>query len=225
MILQRLCNYYDRIAADPHVEIAQEGFAPQKVSFEVVINSDGSLASINDIRDTNGKKPSPRMMRLPFDGRTSGIKAMFLWDKAEYLLGYVPKELREPPSGESDGDRTKREKKMARIGKCFAACRAAHAGFADSINDPAYKSLCQFLTKWSSQQLSESQITLLDEVGTGFGVFRIQTEQRYLHDVPAIKQFWATTSYFCLTSPTAIRTAIPMPATCRVWIPRRDTVW
>jgi CRISPR-associated protein Csd1 len=53
MILQRLCDYYDRIADDPHIEIAQEGFAPQKVSFEIVIDHDGSLSAINDIRRAN----------------------------------------------------------------------------------------------------------------------------------------------------------------------------
>jgi hypothetical protein len=45
MILQRLCEYYDRIAGDPHIDIAQLGFAPQKVSFEVVIDVDGSLVA------------------------------------------------------------------------------------------------------------------------------------------------------------------------------------
>ncbi len=192
MILQRLCEYYDRIAEDPHVEIAQQGFAPQKVSFEIVIHNDGSLAAINDIRDTDGKKPSPRMMRLPFEGRTSGIKAMFLWDKAEYLLGYVSKEVRDAPANESKTDLVKREKKINRVADCFQACKSAHLDFASSLDEPPYQSLCQFFTKWTPGSLSDEQIRLLDEVGTGFGVFRISQQQRYLHDYLSIKNFWGS---------------------------------
>jgi CRISPR-associated protein Csd1 len=192
MILQRLCDYYDRIADDPHIEIAQQGFAPQKVSFEVVINHDGSLSAINDIRDTDGKKPSPRMMRLPFEGRTSGIKAMFLWDKAEYLLGYVPKEIRKAPPNESDSDRVKRQKKISRVADCFQACNSIHLEFAASIDESAYQSLCQFFGTWTPGSLSEEQTRLLDEVGTGFGVFRVNQQQRYLHDLVSIKNFWGS---------------------------------
>jgi CRISPR-associated protein Csd1 len=192
LILQRLCDFYDRIADDPHFEIAQQGFAPQKVSFEVVIDDDGQLSAINDIRDMDGKKPSPRMMRLPFEGRTSGIKAMFLWDKAEYLLGYVPKEIREAGPGESDGDLAKRQKKIARVKDCFDACKAAHTEFMSSIDEPAYQALCKFFAKWTPEALSDGQMQLLDEVGTGFGVFRIKQQQRYLHDLASIKSFWGS---------------------------------
>lgn len=192
MILQRLCEYYDRIAVDPQVEIAQQGFAPQKVSFEVVIDHDGSLSAINDIRDTDGKKPSPRMMQLPFEGRTSGIKAMFLWDKAEYMLGYVPKEVREDPPNESDSDRVKREKKINRIADCFLACKSLHLDFASSIDEPLYQFLCRFFANWTPGSLTTGQMQLLDEVGTGFGVFRVNQHQRYLHELVAIKSFWGS---------------------------------
>lgn len=189
MILQSLCEYYDRIASDPHNTIAQAGFAPQKVSFEIVLNSDGALVAINDIRDTSGKKPVPRVMQLPFEGRTSGVKAMFLWDKAEYLLGYVPKELREATPKEADI--AKHEKKVARVASCFEASKTAHLEEAIPLNDVAYHSLCEFFAKWSPLQLDDDQVQVLDEVGTGFGVFRIQGEERFLHDIPAIKQYWA----------------------------------
>lgn len=192
MILQRLCEYYDRIADDPHFEIAQHGFAPQKVSFEVVIDHDGSLSAINDIRDSDGKQPSPLMMQLPFEARTSGIKAMFLWDKAEYLLGYVPREIRETPPNESDSDRVKREKKLTRVADCFQACKSIHLEFASFIDEPNYQSLCNFFTKWTPKSLSTEQIRLLDELGTGFGVFRINQQHRYLHDLMTIKNFWSS---------------------------------
>ena len=55
MILQRLCEYYDRLAADPNQDIAAVGFAPQKVVFEIVIEEDGTLHALQDVRDTSGK--------------------------------------------------------------------------------------------------------------------------------------------------------------------------
>ena len=113
MILQRLCSYYDRLAADPNQTMSEEGFAPQKVSFEVVIEPNGTLHAIQDIRDHDDKKPAPKLMRLPECGkRTSGVSAQFLWDKADYLLGWVSPELANSPEDESEADQKKRLKKL-----------------------------------------------------------------------------------------------------------------
>lgn len=192
MILNRLCEYYDRIADDPNAKIAQYGFAPQKVSFEVVIDQDGALSAINDIRDTVGNKPTPLMMQLPFEGRTSGIKAMFLWDKAEYLLGYVPKEIRTAAPNESDGDRMNREKKIARSANCFQACKSRHLELANSLDEPMFQSLCKFFARWNPDVLTEEQEQLLDEVGTGFGVFRIKQHLGYIHEMISIRNYWTS---------------------------------
>jgi CRISPR-associated protein Csd1 len=192
MIVQRLCEYYDRIADDPNAKIAHHGFAPQKVSFEVVIDDDGALFAINDIRDTDGKKPTPIMMQLPYEGRTSGVKAMFLWDKAEYLLGYVPKEIREAAPNESEDDRMQREKKISRVTDCFQACKALHIEHASFLDEPMFQSLCKFFASWTPDMLSTAQAQLLDEVGAGFGVFRIKQQQPYIHDMMSIKNFWSS---------------------------------
>lgn len=192
MILQRLCEFYDVIDADPEIEIAQEGFAPQKVTFEIVLSRDGNVAAINDLRSIEGKRKVPRSLRLPFEGRTSGVKAMFLWDKAEYLLGYLSPELRYPPSGESESDAKKRLKKVNRVLTCFEASKQTHLEFADSINSDDYAVLCKFFSNWEPTKLSEEQQELLDELGTGFGVFRIDGERRFLHDSNQLRRFWSS---------------------------------
>ncbi len=191
MILQRLCEYYDVIDADSEIEIAQEGFAPQKVTFEIVLSRDGGVAAINDLRSTEGKRKIPRSLRLPFEGRTSGVKAMFLWDKAEYLLGYLSPELRDRPNGESESDEKTRLKKVDRVLKCFEASKQMHLGFADSIDDVDYAVLCQFYSSWKLSNLSVEQLTLIDELGTGFGVFRIDGDRQYLHDSSQLRRFWS----------------------------------
>ncbi|EMI28182.1 type I-C CRISPR-associated protein Cas8c/Csd1 [Rhodopirellula europaea] len=191
MILQRLSEYYDVIDADPEIEIAQEGFAPQKVTFEIVLSRDGSIAAINDLRSTEGKRKVPQSLRLPFEGRTSGVKAMFLWDKAEYLLGYLSPELRDVPDGESESDAKKRLKKIDRVSKCFEASKETHLGFADSIDNDDYAVLCQYYSNWERSKLTVDQQTLIDELGTGFGVFRIDGNRQRLHDSNQLRRFWS----------------------------------
>ncbi len=191
MILQNLCNYYDRIANDPSQSIAQEGFAPQNVSFVVVIGTDGSLHAIQDIRDNDGKKPVPKVMRLPDCGkRTSGVAAQFLWDKADYLLGWVRSELTTEPKNESESEKKKRFAKIERVSKSHAACVQFHVE-RDEIEDPDYQSLCEFFRRWTPDQLTDTHNELLNEIGTGFGVFRIRGTEKYLHDNETLRNHWA----------------------------------
>ncbi|MFN9968626.1 MAG: type I-C CRISPR-associated protein Cas8c/Csd1, partial [Phycisphaerae bacterium] len=78
-ILQSLAAYYDRLRA--RGEAAEPGYAPKKISYELVIDKAGRPISFNDIRDISGKKPAPRILNVPSVSRTSGIEAAFLWDK------------------------------------------------------------------------------------------------------------------------------------------------
>lgn len=188
MILQKLCDYYDRIDADPTQSIAQEGFAPQKISFAVVINKDGTLHEIEDIRDSAEKKPDPKIMRLPFEKRTSGVKAMFLWDKAEYLLGYVPMETVTAPEDETEAELKKRQKKIQRVSDCHGATKELHASF--KTQNLSYQALCRFFDNWNTTDLSEAQKQTLEEVGTYFGVFRLKNETQYLHEASELRQLW-----------------------------------
>ena len=210
MILQKLCDYYDRIAADPEQSIAAVGFAPQKIGFEVVIESDGSLHALQDIRDTSGGKPANRIIELPYGGkRANAIAPMFLWDKAEYLLGWVPPELRVEPEGETEKDREKRQKKIDRVGLCFQAAQEFHLSFAETLAMPEFQSLVAFWKHWKPESLTEEQSQFLADIGTGFGVFRIRKSTSFIHDMPAIQEFWAEsqtvaddadTNGFCLVS-------------------------
>jgi CRISPR-associated protein Csd1 len=194
MILQKLSDYYDRVAADPSQEISLEGFAPQKVSFEIVIEDDGSLHAIQDIRDTTDKKPKPRLMRLPYSKRTSGVKAMFLWDKAEYLLGWVPNEIAAEPDDESETAKAKRLKKIERVSDCFSACKELHIQFAEEMNHlEVFQSLVHFFESWQPENLTDEHNEFLENIGTGFGVFRVRSSKERIHEVAAIRDFWMKT--------------------------------
>ena len=88
MILQALCSYYERLRAQPDSGIAPPGYSSEKISYALVLDRDGSLVAIRDIRETSGKKPRPTELVVPDPPkRTSGIKPCFLWDKTSYVLG------------------------------------------------------------------------------------------------------------------------------------------
>jgi len=92
MILQRLAEHYDRIAAagDQDKRLPPRGFSRQKVSFCVVLNSDGTLNTFQSLMEQDGKKQIARKMTVPGFTKSSGSgqNPCFLWDNAAYILGY-----------------------------------------------------------------------------------------------------------------------------------------
>lgn len=81
-VLSSLVHAYDRLPDAPPY-----GFSSEKIGFCVLLNRDGSVASVEDLRDTD-KKRSPRMLLVPQAvKRASNIAPNFLWDKSAYVLG------------------------------------------------------------------------------------------------------------------------------------------
>src|SRR5690242_8342271 len=92
VILQRLVEYYDRLAADPatSVTLPKPGYSLQKVSFCIVLEPDGSLQQFQSMLDSDGRKSVARRMLVPGQAKPSGsgLNPGFLWDNAAYLLGF-----------------------------------------------------------------------------------------------------------------------------------------
>lgn len=92
MILQALCDYYERKAADPESGIAPEGFEWKAIPFLIVIGPEGRFVDIQDTREGEGKKNRARTFLVPKgEKRTGNVKANLLWDNAEYALGANPR--------------------------------------------------------------------------------------------------------------------------------------
>jgi CRISPR-associated protein Csd1 len=192
MILQRLCDYYDRLASDPNQNIAAVGFAPQKVGFEIVIENDGTLHALQDVRDMSGKKPVNQLMELPYGGkRANAIMPMFLWDKPEYLLGWVSPELRDEPEGETEAEAKKRLKKIDRIGECFQAAQQLHQDCSNELESDPLNSVALFLKNWRPSNLTDEQDEFLQNIGTGFAVFRMRSATNFVHEDESIRSFWS----------------------------------
>jgi CRISPR-associated protein Csd1 len=92
MILQALAEYYQRCAAEADSGIAPFGFSHEKLSFVLVVDEDGALVQVEDIREGKGGKKTPVQRLVPQAlKRSSGIAANLLWDNAVYVLGFDAK--------------------------------------------------------------------------------------------------------------------------------------
>src|SRR5437867_1936788 len=89
MILQALCEYYQRKAADPQLALAPEGFEVKEIPFVIVLDERGHwVPPIRDTREGDGKKRRAKAELVPQgEKKTSGVKANLLWDTVEYALG------------------------------------------------------------------------------------------------------------------------------------------
>lgn len=173
MILQALNVYYERLKADPDADVAPFGFSRQKVSFCVVINPDGSLDSIEDLRVEDGKRLISRSLLVCGGAKPSGsgINPCFLWDNSAYMLGFKPE-----------------DNKPERTRQCFEAFRTQHLDYVHAINDAEYTAVCRFLEEWDPAVASEDAV--LSELGNGFGVFRLRGAQHFVHEREAVREFW-----------------------------------
>ena len=132
MILQSLARYYRRLVEQGEEGIAPYGYSPEKISYEIVLAPDGGVVAVNDIRDTSGKKPQPRLIAVPQpEKRTVGIKPNFLWDKTSYALGV---------SGTSKRSREEHE-----------AFKALHATALADAEDAGLEAFRLFLRRWSPE--------------------------------------------------------------------------
>lgn len=173
MILQSLNQFYERLAEDPEIEIAPYGYSSQKISFCIVINKKGKLIQFSDIRREAGKRMVAQEIQVCGGAKPSGsgLNPCFLWDNSSYLLGY-----------KAD------DQKPERTRESFEASRDYHLGLEQEINHPSYSAVCNFLNSWNPELAANHPE--LAEVSTGFLVFQISGEERYLHETPEIKSWW-----------------------------------
>jgi CRISPR-associated protein Csd1 len=91
VILQSLCGYYDKLAADPNTP--HFGYADANVGGCIVLNAAGSVTNI--VSYAEGKQKSRKLIAPIQPKRSSGVRASFLCDNAGYLLGLDEKKGKE----------------------------------------------------------------------------------------------------------------------------------
>ena len=172
MILQALNSYYERIASSPgNRDVPLLGFSRQKIHFCLVLNRDGDVVDVNDLRIADGKKARPTELIVPEpEIRTVAIAANFLWDNTGYALG-------------ADG-----KDKPDRLMKRFAAFREKQLSVASDLDDEGMKAVLKFLDKWDPQKAPELK-SWGEMVGLNI-VFRLDFDREYIHERPVVRERW-----------------------------------
>jgi len=189
MILQSLYELYDRLKDDPDYQIARPGYSVQKITFKVVLRPDGSLFDIQDIRERVNGKLIPIQVVVPGGDKSTGkITANSVHNKVRVLRNDLPFLVGgkiEESTNETTGTT---EKSISATTMEFEAFRTFHLGLKDKIDDPAFATVCHFLESWDPENVTGYQDWV--DFGSGQGVFQILGEPAYVHNLPAVRDWW-----------------------------------
>lgn len=173
MILTALNNYYDRLVDQGVDDVPPYGFSQEKISYALVINTEGDLIDVISLMDTSAKKPRPSVRLVPQPPKRSvNIDPCFMWDKTGYVLGLTASEA---------------DKDIQRAKKTFDAFRTYHYNCFENTEDEGLKALLLFLDKWDPDD-SECISQMPEEALDSNVVFRLDGEQRFLHQRPAAQK-------------------------------------
>lgn len=169
MILQELNSYYERKASEADATIPSYGSSVENISFALVLNEKGELQDIEDLREAVGNKKRPRKLVVPAaEKKASGIKANFLWDSTNYVLGLDDKGNQE---------------RTAKCHEAFIGQLREHCNGDDS----GLKAVLAFLSR-DCQELAQ-RADWPDICGTNL-VFRLSGVRGFVHERESARKAW-----------------------------------
>lgn len=161
-VLQALAGYYDRMAERGEAE--PPGYSREKISYAILLDLDGRVVDVHDLREMSGKKMVPAMKAVPAaTKRTRDIAPNTLWDKTAYTLGRTA----------SESKRTAQE---------HARFVADHLTMLAGTDDEGLLALRRFLEVWQPADFDQPPF-VADMLDTNV-VFRLDGEQRFIHERP-----------------------------------------
>jgi CRISPR-associated protein Csd1 len=179
--LASLVHAYDRLAE--RGEAPAFGYSVEKIGFLISLNEDGTTAgSPIDLREGEGKKKKPRLMRVPASFKRPGNtpKSFFLWDNTAFALGVSADEKK------SGGTR-------------LSAFRERHIREIAGSNDAGLVALHSFLNSWQPDDFV--RLGWPEEMKDKNIVFALESERHgptnsiyCIHDRPAARALWARIS-------------------------------
>jgi len=172
MILQSLNNYYGRLSEDPDVNIPLLGFSSQKIHFALLLNREGELLQVLDLREVQGKRLLPKQMIVPEAViRAVNIAANFMWDNTGYVLG-------------SDN-----KGKPERSKETFDAFKNLQNDIGEGLDDEGVIAVLRFLDSWNPEDAPK--LEYWDDMVNGANlVFQLDGEFGYVHERPKVKDAW-----------------------------------
>ncbi len=191
MMFAALNHYYDRLAERPDPDSGRPsvpvfGFTEEKISYVVVISSEGEVVDSYPLTEQVGKKSGPRPLFVPASFKRSGQytaksfesgkdNAFFLWDKTAYSLGV--------DKCDKASERAWVETKLP-----FMSFRRFHKRHLADTDDEGLRAFLSFLDKWEpvffDRDLRHPEI-----VGTNV-VFQLDGDRDFLHERKAAKDLW-----------------------------------
>lgn len=176
-LYSRLATQVDSVTGLPRVP--QYGFTDENISYCLVLTNEGELVDIEDVRDTTGKKPSPKRIAVPRpEKRTSGVKSNFLWDKTAYVLGV---------EGNKD-KKTAKETPWFVADKTFAAFKVLHLDSLKNIEDAGLKAVFLFLKQWQASNFANPPFNK-EHIDANM-VFKLDGENQFVHQSQAAQALW-----------------------------------
>jgi len=169
MILQALCEYYERTRSE--AGIADPGFSRQKIQFVLIIDGNGNLLEVRDLRFIQNNRSGPKELIVPEPvKRSSGIAANFAWDNTMYALG------------ETAADKTER------AASAFMAFKKLNHEVGDGIDDEGMKALLRFLDTW--QPSKAANLDNWEEMADLNVVFQLDRDLGFIHERPKVRDAW-----------------------------------
>ena len=171
-ILQALSGHYDRLVSNS--QAPDYGYSRERVSYAIVLSTDGEVVDVMPLLDTSGRKPRPSLRPVPRPvPRTSGIASNFLWDKTAYVLGMKrDRNTNLPVPAEAEHD----------------AFKALHDRMLADAEDEGLTALQTFLTKW--QNGGYAGLRHADDMLDTNVVFCLDEDASFLHERPAARSVW-----------------------------------
>lgn len=172
MILQALEECYDIMQEDSEFDVPPFGYSKIMCSFALVINKEGDLKSVYDLRE--GKKGELRIVPLQPGRSGKNPPPYMLCDNNKYLLGY---------------EYEKKSKNIVSYSERFENSYNAHTDLLEGLEDKGAVAVLKYFKKTS--QGEKWEIDPENDVYKGnFLIFKLEDEEGYIHERPAIKQQW-----------------------------------
>lgn len=185
MILQSLVDYYQMLVNQDDNNISRRGYSVENVHFCLVLDEDGNLKSVRDLRVQSDNKKSSKLVPIKLTlpervQKSSGITSNCFWENAEYVLGIEKKK----DNGKDD--------KRAMTQKRFHHFYDLHMSILKNVSDIGVTALLSFLEKHKKSNYQNELIKKFeDDLNNGESlVFRLEGDVQYLHERKALKNAW-----------------------------------
>lgn len=172
MILEALEQCYEVMANDDKFDIAPKGYSRMMCGFAIVIDKEGSLVGIYDLRD--GKKGEMHIVPLQAGRSGKNPPPYFCCDKSKYFLGY-----------EYDN----KSKQLVSYPNQLEAAHELHNDVLGELQNIAAKAIIKFLER----TLNGEKWDIMPEHDIykgGLILFKLQDKEGYIQNEHEIKVEW-----------------------------------